>query len=240
MKLNCIIIDDEPIARKGLHEYVDEIEFLNCVASCENAMKATVCLNENKVDLMFLDIHMPKVTGIELLKTIKNPPLTILTTAYPDYALEGYALDVIDYLVKPITFNRFLKASQRALEFYQLKINAAQHNAGPTNYFFIKCDRKFEKVFFRDVSHVEGLQNYAVIHVRGRKLITYITLTSLENQLPKDQFLKVHKSFLISVPHITAIDGDEIILEDIRVPISRSLREQVMSQILGSRLFKRG
>ena len=99
MKLNCIIIDDEPIARMGLQEYVDEIEFLNCVALCENAMKATVCLNENKVDLMFLDIHMPKVTGIELLKTIKNPPLTILTTAYPDYALEGYALDVIDYLV---------------------------------------------------------------------------------------------------------------------------------------------
>lgn len=240
MKLNCIIIDDEPIARKGLQEYVDEIEFLNCVASCENAMKATACLNENKVDLMFLDIHMPKVTGIELLKTIKNPPLTILTTAYPDYALEGYALDVIDYLVKPITFNRFLKASQRALEFYQLKINAVQHNARPTDYFFVKCDRKFEKVFFRDVSHVEGLQNYAVIHARGRKLITYITLTSLENQLPKDQFLKVHKSFLISVPHITAIDGDEIILEDIRVPISRNLREQVMNQILGSRLFKRG
>src|SRR5690606_22162891 len=151
---------------------------------------------------------------------IKNPPLTILTTAYPDYALEGYALDVIDYLVKPITFNRFLKASQRAFEFFQLKNQASQQQA---DYFFVKCDRKFEKVFFRDVSHVEGLQNYAVIHVKGRKLITYITLTSLENQLPKDQFLKVHKSYLISLPHVTAIEGDEIILEDVRVPISRTL-----------------
>lgn len=236
MKLNCIIIDDEPIARKGLREYVDEIEFLTCIASCENALKATSYINENKIDLMFLDIQMPRVNGIEFLKTIKHPPLTILTTAYPDYALEGYALDVIDYLVKPITFNRFLKASQRALEFFQLKAHAAQQQA---DYFFVKCDRKFEKVFFRDVSHVEGLQNYAVIHVKGRKLITYITLTSLENQLPKERFLKVHKSFLISLPHISAIDGDEIILDDVRVPISRSLREQVMSQILGSRLFKR-
>jgi DNA-binding LytR/AlgR family response regulator len=236
MRLNCLIIDDEPIARKGLREYMDEVEFLTCIASCENALKATGCLNENKIDLMFLDIHMPRVNGIEFLKTIKNPPLTILTTAYPDYALEGYALDVIDYLMKPITFNRFLKASQRAMEFFQLKNHAAQQQA---DYFFVKCDRKFEKVFFRDVSHVEGLQNYAVIHVRGRKLITYITLTSLENQLPKDRFLKVHKSFLISLPHITAIDGDEIILEDVRIPISRSLREQVMNQILGSRLFKR-
>jgi DNA-binding LytR/AlgR family response regulator len=236
MRLNCLIIDDEPIARKGLREYVDEVEFLTCIASCENALKATGCLNENKVDLMFLDIHMPRLNGIEFLKTIKNPPLTILTTAYPDYALEGYALDVIDYLVKPITFNRFLKASQRALEFFQLKAQAVPHQS---DYFFVRCDRKFEKVFFRDVSHVEGLQNYAVIHVKGRKLITYITLTSLESQLPKDRFLKVHKSFLISLPHITAIDGDEIILEDARVPISRSLREQVMNHILGSRLFRR-
>ena len=236
MKLNCLIIDDEPIARKGLQEYVDEVDFLTCIASCENALKATSSLNENKVDLMFLDIHMPRVTGIEFLKTIKNPPLTILTTAYPDYALEGYGLDVIDYLVKPITFNRFLKASQRAFEFFQLKNQASQQQA---DYFFVKFDRKFEKVFFRDVSHVEGLQNYAVIHVKGRKLITYITLTSLENQLPKDQFLKVHKSYLISLPHVTAIEGDEIILEDVRVPISRTLREQVMNQILGSRLFRR-
>jgi DNA-binding LytR/AlgR family response regulator len=239
MKLNCLIIDDEPIARKGLAEYVQEIEFLHCVACCEDALKASAYLNEQKIDLMFLDIHMPKVTGIEFLKTLKNPPLTIITTAYPDYALEGYTLEVIDYLVKPITFKRFLKASQRAMEFFQLKVGAAHHNATPTDFFFVRCDRKFEKVHFRDVSHIEGLQNYVVIHVPGRKLITYITLTSIENQLPKDQFLKVHKSFLISIPHIKAIEGDEIILENTRVPISRTLREQVINQILGNSLFKR-
>ena len=239
MKLNCLIIDDEPIARKGLEEHVQEIEFLNCIASCENALKASTYLNEQKIDLLYLDIHMPKVTGIDFLKSLKNPPLTILTTAYSDYALEGYTLDVIDYLVKPITFERFLKASQKAMEFFQLKTNAANYSASRADYFFVRCDRKFEKVFFRDVSYVEGLQNYAVIHLHDRKLITYITLTSLENQLPKDEFLKVHKSFLISVPHVKAIEGDEIIIGDARIPISRNLREQVTHQILGNRLFKR-
>jgi DNA-binding LytR/AlgR family response regulator len=239
MKLNCLIIDDEPIARKGLEEHVQEIEFLHCIASCENALRAAACLNEQKVDLIYLDIHMPKVTGIDFLRTLKHPPLTILTTAYSDYALEGYSLDVIDYLVKPITFERFLKASQKAMDVFQLKAAALQHNSGHVDYFFVRCDRKFEKVYFRDVSYVEGLQNYAVIHVQNRKLITYITLTSLEQQLPKDQFLKVHKSFLISVPHIKAIEGDEIILENARIPMSRNLREQLMQQILGNSLFKR-
>ena len=239
MKLNCLIIDDEPIARKGLEEHVQEIEFLHCIASCENALKASTYLNEQKIDLIYLDIHMPKVTGIDFLKSLKNPPLTILTTAYSDYALEGYTLDVIDYLVKPITFERFLKASQKAMEFFQLKTNAASYSSSRADYFFVRCDRKFEKVFFRDVSYVEGLQNYAVIHLHDRKLITYITLTSLENQLPKDEFLKVHKSFLISVPHVKAIEGDEIIIDDARIPISRNLREQVTHQILGNRLFKR-
>ncbi len=239
MKLNCLIIDDEPFARKGLEEHVQEIDFLHCVASCENALKAASYLNEQKIDLIYLDIHMPKVSGIDFLKALKNPPLTIFTTAYSNYALEGYTLDVIDYLVKPITFERFLKASQKAMEYFQLKMRAENNNTPPVDYFFVRCDRKFEKVFFRDVSYVEGLQNYAVIHVADRKLITYITLTSLENQLPKDQFLKVHKSFLISVPHVKAIEGDEIILENARIPISRTLRDQVVQQILGNTLFKR-
>jgi DNA-binding LytR/AlgR family response regulator len=155
------------------------------------------------------------------------------------HALEGYSLDVIDYLVKPITFERFLKASQKALEFYQLKVRADNPASAHADHFFVRCDSKFEKVFFRDVSYIEGLQNYAVIHVPGRKLITYITLTSLENQLPKERFLKVHKSFLVSVPHIKAIEGHEIIMDNARIPISRNLRDEIIHQIMGNRLFKR-
>jgi DNA-binding LytR/AlgR family response regulator len=239
MKLNCLIIDDEPYARKGLEEHIHEIDFLHCVGSCENPLKAASYLNDGKVDLMYLDIQMPKINGIDFLKTLKNPPLTIFTTAFSDYALEGYTLDIIDYLLKPITFERFLKASQKAFEFFQLKSNS-EHSAVPeADFFFVRCDRKFEKVFFRDVSYVESMQNYAVIHIGDKKLITYITLTSLENQLPADQFLKVHKSFLINVPHVKAIEGDEIIFENARIPISRSLREHVVQRILGNHLFKR-
>jgi DNA-binding LytR/AlgR family response regulator len=239
VKLNCLIIDDEPLARKGLQEYVAEIDFLHWVDSCENALKASACLNEHRIDLIYLDIHMPKLSGIDFLRTLKHPPMTVLTTAYTGYALEGYSLDVIDYLVKPITFERFLKASQKALEFYQLKVRAENPAYAHADHFFVRCDSKFEKVFFRDVSYIEGLQNYAVIHVPGRKLITYITLTSLENQLPKDRFLKVHKSFLVSVPHIKAIEGHEIILDNARIPMSRNLRDDIIHQIMGNRLFKR-
>lgn len=239
MKLNCLIIDDEPLARKGLQEYVQEIDFLHRVASCENALKAAPYLNEQKIDLIYLDIHMPKVSGIDFLKTLSHPPLTIFTTAYTDYALEGYTLDVIDYLVKPITFERFLKASQKALEFFQLKARAEISNSNEADYFFVKCDSKFEKIFFRDVSYVEGLQNYAVIHIPDRKLITYMTLTSLENQLPKQQFIKVHKSYLVSIPHVKAIDGNELLIDNARIPVSRTLRDEVMQQILGNRLFRR-
>lgn len=239
MKLNCLIIDDEPLARKGLQEYVQEIDFLNCVATCEDAVKAAAYLNEQKIDLIYLDIHMPKVSGIDFLKTLSNPPLTILTTAFADYALEGYSLDVLDYLVKPITFERFLKASQKAVDYVQLKARANNKGDVPDDYFFVRCDSKFEKVFFREVSYIEGLQNYAMIHIPGRKLITYITLTSLENQLPKEQFLKVHKSYLVSIPHIKPIEGNEILIEEARIPISRTLRDEVIQQIMGNRLFRR-
>lgn len=239
MKLNCLVIDDEPLARKGMEEYIQEIDFLQRSGSCENALKAARYLNEERIDLIYLDIHMPKVSGIDFLKSLKNPPLAIFTTAFTDYAIEGYSLDVIDYLVKPITFERFLRASQKALEFWQLKMKAGNPRVDQLDYFFVRCDSKFEKVFFADVAYIEALQNYAIIHAAGRKLITYITLTSLENQLPKDRFLKVHKSFLISVPHIQAIEGNEIIMEKARIPISRNLRDEVIRQIMGNRLFKR-
>ena len=183
MKLTCLIIDDEPMARKGLQEYVDEIDFLECVATCESALKASHHLAEKKIDLIYLDIQMPKLSGIDFLKTLKHPPLTIFTTAYTHYAIEGYSLDVIDYLVKPITFERFLRASQKALEFFQLRARAENH-PGEEDYFFVRCDSKFEKVFFKDVAFIEALQNYAVLHVPGRKLITYITFDRQHPVIP--------------------------------------------------------
>jgi DNA-binding LytR/AlgR family response regulator len=237
MKLKCLIVDDEPVARKGLVEYVSEVDFLDLVGQCENALKANMLLNESPVDLIFLDIQMPKLTGIEFLKTLKNPPLIIFTTAYAEYAIEGYSLDIVDYLLKPISFDRFLKSVQKALEIHSLKHQIPQPKS--TDYFFVKSDSKFEKVRYDDVTYIEALQNYVIIHTTGKKLITYLTMTGLEAQLPKDQFLKVHKSFIVSVPQIKAIDGSELLIGEARIPISRNLKDDVVTQIIGNKLFKR-
>ncbi|MBX2965091.1 MAG: response regulator transcription factor [Cyclobacteriaceae bacterium] len=240
MKLNCLIVDDEPVARNGLEEYVNEVDFLHLAGKCENAIKASALLNEGNIDLLLLDIHMPKLSGIEFLKTLKNPPMVIFSTAYSEYALEGYSLDIIDYLVKPIPFERFFKAAQKAFDFYELKQKAELSSMPSPEYFFIKCNHKFEKVNYSDVLYVEAMQNYCTIHIPDRKMITYITLTALEEQFPKERFLKVHKSFIISLEKVSALDGNEIVIGNARIPISRSLKDEVTQKIIGNNLFKRG
>jgi len=237
VKLNCLIVDDEPVARKGLAEYVQDIGFLELVGKCESALKAASSIHEQSVDLIFLDIQMPKMSGIDFLKSFRQPPMVIFTTAYPEFALESYELDVIDYLLKPITFERFLKASQKALDYKLLKVRAS--GSSSTNYFFVKCDHKFEKVNFADVLFVEAMQNYCIIHTADRKLITYITFGGLEGKLPVDQFLKVHKSYLVSIPKINAVEGNEILIGASRVPISRSLKDEVLKRIMDDNLFRR-
>ena len=236
MSLRCLIIDDEPMARKGLEEYVHEVEFLTLVAQCENPVQATGYL-DGGVDLIFLDIHMPKLSGIEFIKTLKDPPMIIFTTAYSEHALEGYTLDIIDYLLKPISFDRFLKAANKARDFHALQRQGQKKNQ--PDYFFIKCDSKFEKVFYRDVLYLEALQNYVVLHTQERKLITYMTLSGLEALLPKEQFIKVHKSYVVSIPQIRALEGNEVNVSGIKIPISRNLKDEVVKRILGNNLFSR-
>lgn len=235
MKLNCLIVDDEPMARKGLEEYVKDISFLEHIGSCENAFKATEFLQQYQVDLMLLDIQMPNLTGIEFLKSLENPPLVIFTTAHPDFALESYSLDVLDYLVKPILFDRFQKAAQKAYDYQLLR---ASSMSSP-DYFFIKCDHVFEKVHFNDVLYVEAMQNYCILHTPARKLIAYITLTGLEEKFPIGKFMKVHKSFIVSLDKITALDGNDLFIGKASIPVSRSLKDDVMARVMGNNLFKR-
>jgi DNA-binding LytR/AlgR family response regulator len=237
--MNCLIIDDEPIARKGLREYILETEFLNCIGECEDALRASKYLNEQPIDLIYLDIQMPKISGVEFLKTLRHPPLVIITTAYSEYALEGYSLDVVDYLMKPITFERFLKATQKARDIYQMRRFAEEKRTVQPDHFFIKSDSKYEKVGFSDVRYVESLQNYVVIHTSAKKLIAYMTLAGLEQQLPADQFMKVHKSFIVSIASVKSVDGNELVIDNARIPISRALKEAVVDRILGKNLFKR-
>lgn len=237
MKLKCLIVDDEPIARKGLEEYVNEISFLQLTHSCESAMKATDFLKTQAVDLILLDIQMPNVSGIEFLRALENPPLVIFTTAHSDYALEGYSLDVIDYLLKPISFDRFLKAVQKAQDYYLLKEQAKENTS--SDYFFIKVNHQFEKVNYNEVLYLEAMQNYCIVHTSTRKLITYHTLSGLEKQLPETQFLKVHKSFIVAIEKITALDSNELKIGSTTIPISRSLKDEVMKKVMGNKLFKR-
>jgi DNA-binding LytR/AlgR family response regulator len=237
MTMRCLIIDDEPLARKGMEEYVREVTFLQHCGSFDSAVKAGVWLTENTADLLLLDIRMPRLSGIEFLKSLKQPPLVIFTTAYPEHALEGYELDIIDYLVKPISFERFLKAVQKAREFFFLRQKATTPDAA--DYFFIKCNQKFEKVNYSDLLYVEAMQNYCIVHVPGRKLITYITFGNLLEKLPVHRFLKVHKSYIISLDKVTSVDGNEILIGTSRIPISRNLKEEVLARIMGNNLFKR-
>jgi len=185
-KLSCIIVDDEPVARKILHEFVDNTPFLDLQGQFENATKAEAFLKNNETDIIFLDIEMPKVSGLELLQKMHIESLVILTTAFPKYALEGYELDIIDYLLKPILFSRFLKAVQKAKDYYQMK-NFAIGTQQPS-YIFIKSEKRIEKIEMNDILYAESIGNYVSICTESKKIIAYLTMKSLESQLPLDEF----------------------------------------------------
>ncbi len=238
MKINCIIVDDEPLARKGLAEYVSEIGFLHLEGSCESPVQANELLNQQQIDLIFLDIQMPKVTGIEFLRSLRSAPMVIFTTAYSEYALQSYELNVLDYLVKPIPFERFLKAANKAKEFYELKEKAGPQRQA-ADYFFIRCDNLYEKISFSDLLYVESLENYVALHTASKKYISYLTLKAVEDYLPADSFIKVHKSFIVSVSRVDKIEGNEIKIGRYSVPISRSMKDKVMGRIVNGNLLKR-
>ncbi len=239
MKINCIIIDDEPLARKGITEYVSEISFLELIGQGENAVEAINLLKNENIDLIFLDIQMPKMTGIEFLKGLKNPPMAIFTTAYSDYALQGYELDVIDYLVKPISFGRFIRACNKAKDFYLLKQAGNKVLPKTEEYFFIRCQDRFERIPFDELLYIEAMANYVVFYTTKEKYISYLTLKTAEDYLPADKFLKVHKSFIVAIPKIESIDGNDIMIKGKCIPISRALKEDVMNKLVTSKLLKR-
>jgi DNA-binding LytR/AlgR family response regulator len=237
MKLNCIIVDDEPVARKLLEEYILDVDFLELKGKAENPVKANVLLNNNNIDLMFLDINMPKLSGIEFLRTSQALPLTIMTTAYAEYAVEGFELDVLDYLVKPFSFERFLKAVNKAKEYYELKRKELQ--VPVHNYFFVKCDGKIEKIFYDELLYVEAMLNYVILHTETKKMIVYLTIKGIAEQLPPGKFLKVHKSYIVNTGKIKSIEGNEINLVTAKVVISQNLHDSVIKEILKDKMLKR-
>lgn len=239
MKLNCLIIDDEPIARKIIEEFIEDIDFLQLVGKAENPVKAASMLNAQQVDLIFLDINMPRLNGIEFLKSSINTPEVIITTAYPEYAVEGFALNVLDYLVKPISFERFVKACNKAKQFFDLKNAATKTNSVSTDHFFIKADNSLEKILHDDLLYVEGLLNYVMLHTTNGKMMVYMTIKSMLEQLPAETFIKVHKSYIVNLQKVKSIEGSFVKIGDTNIPISQNLKDEVLQKILKNNLIKR-
>lgn len=240
MKIECIIIDDEPLARKGLKEYIQDTDFLVLTGEFENALKAADMLNGNRIQLVFLDIQMPKISGIDFLRSLQKPPYIIFTTAYPEYAVEGFELNATDYLLKPFSFDRFLKAV--------MKVRTLITSAGAgepaqqetiRDHFYFKADNRLVRLGFDEILFIEALQNYIAIHTADKKYISYLTFKTVEESLPEDRFIKVHKSYLLNMTKINSIAGNEILIGSHHIPISRNLKDEVMEKLLKGRFLKR-
>jgi DNA-binding LytR/AlgR family response regulator len=238
MKMKCIIVDDEPVARKILQEYIEEIDYLDLIGQAENPLKAMSLLNAHEVELIFLDINMPKLSGIEFLNTSTVKASIIMTTAYPDHALEAFGLAVLDYLVKPIAFDRFLKACNRAKE---IRNQSSSVPAPPTrsDHFFIKCNNQIEKILYDDLVYAEAMLNYVMLYTVSKKMMVYVTIRSLEEQLPSDIFIKVHKSYIVNMNKVKSIEGNILDIGQEKITISQNLREKVIGEIVKDRMIKR-
>lgn len=239
--LQCVTIDDEPLARECIENYVSEVDFLQSVGMGSNPIELSKLLETKKVDLIFLDIQMPIFNGIEFLKMTLHKPMVIITTAYPSYALESFQLDVLDYLVKPITFDRFFKAVTKAKDYHQLLVRsqAAESKLQTEDYFFIKCEYKYERIYYDDILYVQGLQNYVTIFTRKGKYVTLLSLKNVEEKLDPQAFIRVHKSFIVAISKIEAIENNDIIIQSARISISRNYRDEVINHVVNKRLWKK-
>lgn len=233
MEIRAIIIDDEPLARNVINEYARKLPSLKIVAECNDAICAHEIMKNNIVDLLFLDINMPKLNGIEFLKTIKNPPLAILTTAYSEYALDGFELNVTDYLKKPFSFERFCKAFFRAEELITLKhsVTNSVKNDKQNSFIFIKSDKKTIKIDLSDIFYIEGLGDYIKLFLSDKKIITNLSMKKIENLLPVEHFYRIHKSFIISLNKIESIEGNMVKINNTKLPIGNSFRQDFIFHI---------
>jgi two-component system LytT family response regulator len=228
-KITCIITDDEPFARKGLQGYVEKLDFLELKGVCEDALQLSALLRQQPVDLLFLDIQMPHLTGIEFVKALPSPPKVIFTTAYEQYALQGFELDVLDYLLKPISYERFFKAAWKAYDYFNSRTEKLPIAAG---YMFAKANGKLEKIVFDEILFIEGMENYAAVHLPDKKLIIHTTIKALLEKLPAGAFVQTHKSYIAAINKVDSIEGNTLHIKKHQVPVSKYLREVVLGQII--------
>lgn len=245
--INVIIVDDEPLAQDVLETYVEKVPDLHLVKKCSNALEANETLKTEEVDLMFLDIQMPQLTGIDFLKTLVNPPIAIFTTAYPNYAIEGFELNALDYLLKPISLDRFMKAVNKATEQISIQRKISDNEGGSVpegktteDFTFVKADKKLVKVNYDNVIYIEGLKDYVIIRQDDDRVITLQTMKSLESKLPTDIFRRIHRSYIVNLNRINAIMGNMVeVIEKGKakhLPIGKNYRESLLEIINKNRL----
>lgn len=221
--MRCLIIDDEPAAREILRTYISDTDELQLIGECKDALEGRSWLKDHNINLVFLDINMPRLSGIEFLKTLTNPPKVILSTAYSEYALDGYELDVVDYLLKPFSFERFLKAVEKAERSFS-EIN-------PNGYYIsIKADGKLYRIHIDQILFAEGNGDYITVHTTDNKITFYQTLKDFYEQLPDHQFVRVHRSYLISLSHIDYVEGNTVMIGSHSIPVSKSYKEEFLQK----------
>ena len=232
--LRCIAIDDEELALELLEDNITKVPYLQLVAACGNPIEAIEIIQREKVDLVFLDIQMPRLTGLQVIQSLPVKPMFILVTAYEKYALDGFNLNVVDYLLKPVPLDRFIQACNKALELHQLKTKTpAGVREAEQSYFFINADYSHLKVVFADIVYVEGLKDYVRIHLKGnaKPIVARSSMKSIEEQLPSSMFMRIHKSYIISKDHITAIRKNSVFIGTSEFPIGDNYKEAVFTLV---------
>lgn len=230
MKIRCLIVDDEPPALEVLRSHIANTPLLEVAGECHNAMGAFDFLQRQQVDLLFLDIQMPKLLGTDLVKALSDPPKVIFTTAHREYALDGFDLNAVDFLLKPISFDRFLKAVQKAMH-TDIRLPKSDELAESPRFLYFRADRKMVKVFIDDVTHIEGLKDYVKIYNGTTQLITKQTITAVEEMLPAEEFIRVHRSFIVSLNKITSFSPHAVFIGKEEIPIGPLYRSEVQKRL---------
>ncbi|NMH89584.1 LytR/AlgR family response regulator transcription factor [Flavivirga algicola] len=236
--IKCLVVDDEPLARECIENYIQQVDFLEFAGSCKSALELSSVLEQTKVDVLFLDIQMPIMNGLEFLKVVENPPITILTTAFPNYAVEGFNLNVLDYLLKPIVFNRFFAAAMKVKKALHLQYeHPTSLLKDEEDCFFIKCDGRYVKIFTQDILFIEAMQNYVIIQTHEKRFITHLYLKNVAEKLNPEDFLRVHKSFIVAKSKIESASTTEIQIQSYKIPISRSYKKDTLLKVLDGKLW---
>lgn len=238
-KMKCLVVDDESIAIKGIINYVGKFDFLEIAATCSSALEAADILKHKDIDLMFLDINMPHLSGLEFLETLDKPPLTIITTAYSEYALDGFRLNVADYLMKPIAFQRFFQAVSKAQNMFHSHLILKNGAEDTKSNMYVRQGDSFKRISWEDILYAEGMQNYLRLYFKDKTLIIHQTMISLEEMLPKDHFFRIHRSFLINISCIDSISAGRLFINGKELPISKQRRDELLNAVVYKNLISK-